>query len=1689
MTDPTRIKSSLAKLDRIRIGIRPWQILLLISGFGIAALAFVSFSLRTQTEEAATYVSQMVATHQIQQGVTDLLLNLEGVPTRRGLRKSKPILNRVNRIAGSLLEGGQVGQGEVVALQNLAHQDSMRILKSTIDDFIRLCGPYLDSTGSPVDHDSAGAALHASFEKVIRQARALHGELRTEIRALDVRFKRLQWTMIILSGALFLTLAILLSARVRQRIGLATRVRRTLERYDALFEKSPLGYQSLDENGKLISVNTAWLETLGYSREEVLGTWMGDYIQPQAIEHFKERFPQFKAAGIIRGVEMPMVRNDGTPIVVAFDGKIESDDQGRFVQTHCVMRDITERVASKKALQARERQQAVVAELGQEALACEDLGEFFDKAVRAVSDTLDAELCKVLEILPDGRDALLRAGVGWKPGLVGEAKIPLGENSQAGYTLLSEGPVLVEDLRQETRFLGPDLLSNHSVISGISVLIGTRSAPLGILGAHSREYLKFNPDDLNFLQSVASLLANTMSRMKKEEFVKKSESELRSLFDHVPVSIGKQDMSGLFRYFDELHQVGVQDFREHFLHNPESKSKAASLVEVLEVNQAYLDLHEVHSKETLLQSLDKLLTPRAHELYVEELVSLAQGSKAFTHKSEISTPDGKVKDVIVKLIVDPEHSDGSLVYVAYVDVTELQQAEEALGHSKALLGALFDTAEDCIFLKNHAGCYTLVNKAMTKLFQRPLDEIIGKDDAELFGEGPASKIQETDIRVLAGETVYSMDPEPIRDETHRFNVVKVPIRNTKGEVTGIFGIARDVTETMQAAEALARSEARIRALVNAADDIIFMKNMTRKYTVANPAFARRMELPMEEILGKTLSELIPEENHEEVERLEDRVFAGEILRTNHEYMIAGKWVCYSVVRVPVRNELGEVEGLCGVSRDITEAVAATQALSESEARFRTLIETAEDIVFMKDKDQRFTLVNPSVEKSLGYAPQEMIGKTSREMFGDEAGDKTEEVENRVLAGESVHTESERYSRSGSLRYCSIIRVPTYDTNGEITGLFGISRDVTNAVVSAKALSASEERFRSLIETANDIIFMKDKDRRFTIVNHACEKHLNKPASEILSKTLAELRNAPSGDPSLEEVSKYVDDIDKRVLAGETVRKLEKNVSERGHSYIDVVKSPMRDTEGNITGICGIARDITEKVEAAEALAKSESQLRTLVETAQDIIFIKDLDRRYTMVNPAMCKLEGKTPEDILGKTNMEAFGREADEYLDSIDMRILAGETLVQEYESEAQGEKRAFNVMRAPMRNSDGEINGLVGIARDVTEYHEVREEILRLATAIEQAGDVVLVTDRDGKIHYVNPAFEKTTGYSRLEALGAKPSILKSGSHDDGFYKNLWDTIQAGKTWEGRFVNKRKDGSLYQENATISAVLDRDGEIVNFVAVKHDITRQIELEEQIRHAHRMEAVGHLAGGLAHDFNNILQSMTGFLGFAQDGLDPEDPRSKDLSEVRKGAERASMLTRELLTFSRMREVNLEPMDLRSIILESLTQLRPMLGEDIYLEFKPSDEPMVAVVDKTLMDRAITNLCINACEAMPRGGDLTIEIEHMKVDKEFAAAHAELSEGAHVCFCITDSGGGVSEDRLGQLFDPFYSTKDVGEGTGLGLAVVHGIVKQHGGMIEVESELGRGTRFRVILPEADAGVVSTDSLGDPQGQKPPMAKG
>jgi two-component system cell cycle sensor histidine kinase/response regulator CckA len=365
--------------------------------------------------------------------------------------------------------------------------------------------------------------------------------------------------------------------------------------------------------------------------------------------------------------------------------------------------------------------------------------------------------------------------------------------------------------------------------------------------------------------------------------------------------------------------------------------------------------------------------------------------------------------------------------------------------------------------------------------------------------------------------------------------------------------------------------------------------------------------------------------------------------------------------------------------------------------------------------------------------------------------------------------------------------------------------------------------------------------------------------------------------------------------------------------------------------------------------------------------------------------------------------------------------------------------------------------------------EEQLRLQVAMLTAvANGVFITDRRGDILWANPAFTALTGYTLNEVRGQNPRLLKSGRQDSRFYRELWQTITAGKVWQGELVNRRKDGSLYDEEMTITPVRDSAGLISHFIAIKQDITQRKRLEAQYRQAQKMEAVGRLAGGVAHDFNNLLTIINGYSDILLARMRPDDPLREMLNEVRQAGERASSLTRQLLAFSRKQIAAPVPLDLKKLVDELRKMLSRLIGEDVRLEVLLCPEDALIKADPGQVEQMLLNLVVNARDAMPQGGRLEIETSCVELTEEFARHHPGAQPGPHVLLRISDTGCGMTPEVQARIFEPFFTTKEPGKGTGLGLATVYGIVQQTDAHLEVESEPGRGTTFRIWFPRLGA---------------------
>ncbi|MEJ2185866.1 MAG: PAS domain-containing protein [Gemmatimonadota bacterium] len=392
----------------------------------------------------------------------------------------------------------------------------------------------------------------------------------------------------------------------------------------------------------------------------------------------------------------------------------------------------------------------------------------------------------------------------------------------------------------------------------------------------------------------------------------------------------------------------------------------------------------------------------------------------------------------------------------------------------------------------------------------------------------------------------------------------------------------------------------------------------------------------------------------------------------------------------------------------------------------------------------------------------------------------------------------------------------------------------------------------------------------------------------------------------------------------------------------------------------------------------------------------------------------------------------------------------------------------RVVARDEAGNPVRMIGTHTDVTDRRAADEQLRLLSKAVEQSPVSIVITDAEGTIAYVNENFTVASGYSREEAIGQNPRILNSGMQSAEFYEDLWATVTAGGEWTGEFVNRRKDGSLFRESAVIAPVVDDYGAITHYIGVKQDVTELKSLEDQLRVAQKLEAVGRLAGGVAHDFNNMLTAITGFAGLLEDEISDDEPARTYVGEIRGAALRSADLTRQLLAFSRRQLIQPVKLDLNEAVRGVEKLLVHAIGEHVRLELRLEERLHTVYADGGQIAQTLLNLAVNARDAMPEGGTLRIRTRNVALRHTATGTLAyRVPPGDYVELSVEDTGIGISAELLPHIFDPFFTTKEVGKGTGLGLATVYGIVKQNGGFIDVQSQAGNGTRVGILLPRLD----------------------
>ena len=517
---------------------------------------------------------------------------------------------------------------------------------------------------------------------------------------------------------------------------------------------------------------------------------------------------------------------------------------------------------------------------------------------------------------------------------------------------------------------------------------------------------------------------------------------------------------------------------------------------------------------------------------------------------------------------------------------------------------------------------------------------------------------------------------------------------------------------------------------------------------------------------------------------------------------------------------------------------------------------------------------------------------------------------------------------------------------------------------------------------------------------------------------------------------------------------------------------LRDDHGRITGVLSSGDDITERKRIETALHASRQLVEGILDAIPMRVFWKDRNLVFLGCNAAFARDAGLAdPKDVIGKDDYQMVWRDQAESYRRDDRRVIESgraEVLIEEPQTTPDGKTITLLTSKVPLRGSEGEVYGVLGTYADITERKRteeaLRESEERFRSLIENASDGITILDRDGRNRYLSPAAQKLTGYSADEMAGRSAFDFV---HPDDLARAeaMWDQVlddpEHVVTEEIRF--RHKDGTWRTFECTDSNLLG-DPAVQGVVINTRDVTERTELEAQLRHSQRMEAVGRLAGGVAHDFNNMLGVILGHADLALEQVNPDHPLRADLEDIRKAAVRSADLTRQLLAFARKQTVAPEVLDLNDTVAGVLTMLHRLIGENIRIKWQPEADLWPVKVDPTQIDQILANLCVNARDAITGVGTLTIETGNVTFDERSGTRNEAAAPGDYVLLAVSDTGCGMDKDVLSHLFEPYFTTKVPGTGTGLGLATVYGIVRQNQGFVNVYSEPSLGTTTKVYLP-------------------------
>ena len=642
-----------------------------------------------------------------------------------------------------------------------------------------------------------------------------------------------------------------------------------------------------------------------------------------------------------------------------------------------------------------------------------------------------------------------------------------------------------------------------------------------------------------------------------------------------------------------------------------------------------------------------------------------------------------------------------------------------------------------------------------------------------------------------------------------------------------------------------------------------------------------------------------------------------------------------------------------------------------------------------------------------------------------------------------------------------------DAQGTPVRMVGAMQDVTER----RRAGVDSSRLAAIVESSDDAIINQDLTSIVTTWNTGAAELFGYTAAEMIGTSIMRLIPADRHD----EERQVLDKINRgaRTKPFETLRQT------KDGRLIDVsiTASPLKDAAGKVTGVSKVARDISERKRVEKARQASEARYRTLFDYAPDGILIADVASYYVDANPSMCRMLGYSRAELIGLHASDVVVEEEVEHIEPALRAIAAASDYRREWQFRRKdGSAFAADVIATAMPDGN-----LLGMVRDATERNKAIEALrtaeARMRFTLQSADVGIWDMDYATGVLQWSEILEAQYGLKPGTFGGTFEAFVERIHPDDRelVLETVGNAMKTGSDFTVNHRSLRPDGTVRWLTGAGRVHLDGHGEPVRGVGISLDVTERRLLEEQFHRAQKMEAIGRLAGGVAHDFNNLLTVILGYCELLLADLEPADFRQGDIAEIQKAGARGAELTRQLLAFSRKEIIEPTRLDLSVVVSDMLAMLQRLIGEDVGFVVKLGRELAPVKADRGQVEQIVMNLAVNARDAMPKGGTLTIATANVELDEAYAKARLDVTAGPYVALSVTDTGTGMTPDVQARAFEPFFTTKGPGKGTGLGLATVHGIALRSGGSVNVHSEVGKGTSFTVYFPRADGAETAIDA--------------